>query len=41
MLTFLCLLWLAYQLGKNDGKWGCFIIIILFIVIAMISSLFK
>lgn len=41
MFTFLCLLWLAYQLGSKDGKWGCFTFLLLFVVFVLISSLVK
>ncbi len=37
--AFLGVLWLAYRLGKEDGKWGCFTFLIIIILIALIGTL--
>lgn len=40
-LTFLEVLWLAYRLGKEDGKWGCFTFLVIIILIGVIGTAIK
>lgn len=39
--AFLGVLWLAYRLGKEDGKWGCFTFLIIIILIGVIGAAIK
>lgn len=39
--AFLGLLWLTYRFGKNDRKWGCFILLIIIILIGIIGTAIK
>lgn len=39
--AFLGVLWLAYRIGKEDGKWGCFTILVIIILIAVIDAAVK
>ena len=34
-------LWLAYQLGKKEGKWGCFTFLRIIILIGIIGAAIK
>ena len=38
-LAFIGLLWLAFRIGKEDGKWGCFTVLIVIILIGVIAAL--
>ena len=40
-LALICLIWIAYKLGKEDGKWGLLIVIGIFFLIALFGTLFK
>ncbi len=41
VLALICLIWIAYKLGKEDGKWGLLIVIAILFLIALTSTLFK
>lgn len=38
-LVFLGVLWLAFRVGREDGKWGWFIFLFLVILIGFICAL--
>lgn len=43
MELILCLLWALvffFQLGKNEGKWGCFTALVVLFLLGLIVSLF-
>ena len=40
-LGFLGLLYLTYRLGKDDGNWGCFSLIIGLVGLVFLLSMFK
>ncbi len=37
---FIGLIYLTYQLGKQDGKWGCFTALMVLLGIAFLITLF-
>ena len=37
--AIISIVYLSYRLGKEDGRWGCFTSIVVFVVIAYIVSL--
>ncbi|MCQ4794900.1 hypothetical protein NE604_04480 [Anaerofustis stercorihominis] len=38
-LAFIGLLWLTFRIGKEDGKWGCFTVLIVIVLIGVIAAL--
>ena len=41
VLALISLIWIAYKLGKEDGKWGLLIVLGILFFIAFIGVLFK
>ena len=41
VLALISLIWIAYKLGKEDGKWGLFAVLAVLFVIAFIMTLFN
>lgn len=41
ILTILSVLWIAWSLGKEDGKWGLLIFLGVMFLIALITTAFK
>ena len=41
ILTIFSVLWIAWKLGKEDGKWGLLIFLGILFLIALISTAFK
>lgn len=41
VLTIFSILYIAYHLGKDDGKWGLLIIIAVIFGIALLITIFK
>ncbi len=41
VLALISLIWIAYKLGKEDGKWGLFIVIATLFLVAFILTIFK
>lgn len=37
--AFIGLLWLTFRIGKEDGKWGCFTVLIVIVLIGVIVTL--
>lgn len=35
------LFYITYRLGKEDGKWGCFTVLVLIFLIGAIGALFN
>ncbi len=40
-LALIALLWIAYKLGKEDGKWGLLIVIGIVFLVGFVVSLAK
>ena len=40
-LALIALLWIAYNLGKEDGKWGLLIVIGIVFLVGFVVSLAK
>ena len=40
-LTIICMLWIAWKLGKEDGKWGFLIGLDFLVLIGLISVALK
>lgn len=38
-LAFIGLLWLTFRIGEKDGKWGCFTVLIVIVLIGAIAAL--
>ena len=41
ILALIALLWIAYKLGKEDGKWGLLIVICIVFLVGFVVSLAK
>ena len=41
LLALIALLWIAYKLGKEDGKWGLLIVIGIVFLVGFVVSLAK
>ena len=37
VLAALSLFYITYRFGKEDGKWGCFSILVVILIVGMIS----
>ena len=40
-LTIICVLWIAWKLGKEDGKWGLLIVLGVLVLIGLIAAAVK
>ncbi len=40
LFGFVGLIYLTYQAGKQDGKWGCFTALMLLLFVAFLVTLF-
>lgn len=38
VLGIIALFYLSYQFGKQDGKWGCFTILLVILLIGVIGT---
>ena len=41
VLAVISLIWIAWKLGKEDGKWGLFIVLVIVFLIAVIATALK
>lgn len=41
ILALVSLIWIAFKLGKEDGKWGLFIVITILFLTALIMTALK
>ena len=41
VLALISLIWIAYKLGKEDGKWGLFAVLAVLFFSAFIMTLFN
>jgi len=41
VLALISLIWIAYKLGKEDGKWGLFVVLAILFLIAFIIGIVK
>ena len=40
-LALISLIWIAYKLGKEDGRWGLFAVLVSLFLIALVAVLFR
>lgn len=41
VLALVSLVWIAFKLGKEDGKWGLFVVLTILFLIAFIIGIVK
>ena len=41
VLALVSLIWIAFKLGKEDGKWGLFAVLAILFIIALVITIVK